>query len=281
MVDDRDVSPIALADGRVRVVVENITPQVDGGRFAVKRVVGERVDVEADCFADGHDLVACALLYRRAGGERWLNVRMLPLGNDRWSAGFVVDEIGPWQYTVCAWVDPFLSWRHDFARRVDPQDIQVAAATGARLVAEAAERVHDSHAGDREVLRGWADELAAAARAGDVAAIQRVALDEPRAAIAQRHPDLRHAWTHPMEFGVTVERERARYSTWYEFFPRSASSDPARHGTFADCEAWLPYVQRMGFDVLYFPPIHPIGRGARAGTIRWTRPATISAARGP
>jgi starch synthase (maltosyl-transferring) len=265
MVDDRDVSPIALADGRVRVVVENITPQVDGGRFAVKRVVGERVDVEADCFADGHDLVACALLYRRAGGERWLNVRMLPLGNDRWSAGFVVDEIGPWQYTVCAWVDPFLSWRHDFARRVDPQDIQVAAATGARLVAEAAERVHDSHAGDREVLRGWADELAAAARAGDVAAIQRVALDEPRAAIAQRHPDLRHAWTHPMEFGVTVERERARYSTWYEFFPRSASSDPARHGTFADCEAWLPYVQRMGFDVLYFPPIHPIGRVRRKG----------------
>jgi starch synthase (maltosyl-transferring) len=257
-----DVTPIGLTDGRVRVVIEHITPAVDDGRFPIKRVVGDRVVVEADCFADGHDVVACALLYRRAEATTWQNMRLQPLGNDRWRGEFTVDALGRWVYTVCAWVDPFLSWRHDFARRTDADDVRIAARTGAALVQEAADR---ASAADREWLLAWARELAAAAADRDVVGIQKVGLDEARAAIAQRHPDLRHALTYPQTFGVTVERERARYSTWYEFFPRSASGDAARHGTFADCEAWLPYVQRMGFDVLYFPPIHPVGRSRRKG----------------
>jgi starch synthase (maltosyl-transferring) len=260
-----EIEPIALADGRVRVVIESITPCVDGGRFAVKRIVGDSVDVEADCFADGHDVVACSLQWRQADGEAWKSAPMQPLGNDRWRASFTVDTIGPWQYTVRAWVDPFLSWLHDYERRVDAEDVRIAAATGAKLIDEAAGRAE--HASDAELLRVWSGELArAAADAGaDVAALKRLGTDEARAAIAKRYPDLRHAYTHPQVFGVTVERERARFSAWYEFFPRSASDDPARHGTFADCEAWLPYVKHMGFDVVYFPPIHPIGRSRRKG----------------
>jgi starch synthase (maltosyl-transferring) len=262
---DHEVRPIAVADGRMRAVIENIQPAVDGGRFAVKRVVGDAVVVEADCFADGHDVVDCRLQWRRAGAADWQRTTMQPLGNDRWRASFVVDELGSWEYTVCAWVDPFLSWQHDFTRRIDTDDVRVAAATGAALIQQAAQRA-GRHA-DAKLLRAWSRELALAGAdaALPVEELQRIGSDAPRAAVAERYPDLRHAVTHPQAFPLTVERERARFSAWYEFFPRSASDDPVRHGTFADCEAWLPYVKRMGFDVLYFPPIHPIGRARRKG----------------
>jgi starch synthase (maltosyl-transferring) len=259
-----DVKPIELDDGRVRVVIESIEPAVDGGRFPIKRIVGDTVVVEADCFADGHDVVACMLKWRRGADGDWRSAMMRPLGNDRWRASFEVDAIGPWHYAVCAWVDPFQSWLHDFARRVDGDDIRVAAATGAELIEQAARRA--GQGGDGAVLHGWSRDLAQAA--GDEARLdelKHIGTDEARAAIARRHPDLSRAYTHPRVFAVTVERERARFSAWYEFFPRSASDDPGRHGTFADCEAWLPYVKHMGFDVIYFPPIHPIGRARRKG----------------
>jgi len=269
---DSSVQPVALTDGRVRAVIENIQPAVDGGRFAIKRVVGDRVVVEADCFADGHDVVACMLKWRRAGAA-WQSVPMEPLVNDRWRAGFVVDALGTWEYAVCAWVDPFQSWLHDFARRVDADDVRVAAATGAALIDQAAGRA--GRAGDATLLREWSRELARAAKdaALDVDELKRIGADEPRAALAQRYPDTGLAFTHPQIHPIVVERERARFSAWYEFFPRSASSNPDRHGTFADCEAWLPYVKRMGFDVLYFPPIHPIGRARRKGRNNTLDPA--------
>lgn len=259
-----EVHPIALSDGRVRVVIENIQPAVDGGRFPIKRVAGDELIVEADCFADGHDVVACMLKWRRAGAD-WKNAPMRPLVNDRWRASFVVDALGSWEYAVCAWVDPFQSWLHDFGRRVDADDVRTAAATGAGLIEESAGRADRS--ADAELLRAWARELAQAAAdpAADVDALKRIGGDAARAPVARRYPDMRHAFTHPQTFAVTVERERARFSAWYEFFPRSASDDAARHGTFNDCEAWLPYVKHMGFDVLYFPPIHPIGRSRRKG----------------
>ena len=256
--------PIERLDGRVRVVVEGLSPAVDGGRFAIKRVLGDDVVVEADCFADGHDVVACSLLFRQDGDADWHATEMKPLGNDRWRGRFTVNALGAWRCTVRAWVDPFLSWRHDFGRRVEIEDLRVAALTGATLIEQAAERAAADS--DAALLRAWAQDLQRVARGGaDAAELQRLGMDEARAAAAARYPDLRFAQTGPQELPVTVERERARFSSWYEFFPRSASPDPARHGTFADCEAWLPYVARMGFDVLYFPPIHPIGRSNRKG----------------
>ncbi len=260
-----DVHPVAMADGRSRAVVENIQPHVDGGRFAIKRVAGDTVQVQADCFGDGHDVVACVLQWRPAAQGPWQQCRMQPLGNDRWQASFTVDSLGTWDYTVQAWVDPFLSWQHDFARRVDLSDLQVAAYTGASLLDEAAERAGAGAANDAQVLRDWAQALRAAADGGgDVSALQRVGTDTQRSAIADRYPDTRLASDATPPLRVAVERERARFSSWYEFFPRSATGD-GRHGNFKDCEAWLPYVQRMGFDVLYFPPIHPIGRSRRKG----------------
>ncbi len=256
--------PIALHDGRVRAVIENISPNVDGGRFPVKRIVGDVMRVEADCFADGHDVVACDVLWRKTGAADWSSKAMKALGNDRWRAEFALDAIGSWQYTVRARVDSFLSWHHDFARRIEAEDVRLAAQSGAALIEQAAQRA--GLGSDQKLLMTWSLELKEAALANEpLEVLKALGLDDVRGLVAQRHPDLQLALTHSQPYGITVERERARFSSWYEFFPRSAADDVHRHGTFADCEAWLPYVQRMGFNVLYFPPIHPIGRQRRKG----------------
>jgi starch synthase (maltosyl-transferring) len=256
---EAEANPGPQPDGRVRAVVEGITPSVDGGRFAAKRVVGDRVDVEADCFADGHDVLAARVLWRPEAEREWRETPMAPIGNDRWRGSFTVGTPGRYRYTVTAWVDGFLSWRHDFARRVDPEDIRVAALVGAGLVEATASRAAGA---DRARLLQTATILR---RGGDPEALRGAGLDESLAALAERHPDRRFAYTFPVEFPLLVDRERARFSTWYEMFPRSASPEPGRHGTFRDCEARLSYVAAMGFDVLYLPPIHPIGREKRKG----------------
>ncbi len=250
-------------DGRVRAVIETITPSVDGGRFAVKRVVGDRVVVEADCFADGHDVIAVRLKWRRDSEKQWHEAPMAALGNDRWRSVFTPDTVGRWYYTVSAWVDRFLTWHHDYERRVDEADIKVAARIGAQLIAQAAGRASGD---DARRLADWAARLATVAeKEPDAAKIKALALDEELGTLAARYPDRSFEFVYPVELPMVVDRERARFSSWYEFFPRSASHDAARHGTFKDCEAMLPYVAEMGFDVLYFPPIHPIGRVNRKG----------------
>ena len=246
-------------EGRVRTVIEAVTPCVDAGRFAVKRTVGDRVEVEADCFADGHEQLACLLLYRREDEDAWHETPMRALGNDRWRGEFTVDAIGVYRYTVTAWVDPFLSWRHDFARRVDPEDVRNAARAGADLVAAAAARAGGE---DAHRLDSWARRLRTDA---DPASLAAVGQDDSLAALAATYPDRRLAVTHAVELRVTVDRDRARYGAWYELFPRSCSPTLGSHGTFADCIARLPYVADMGFDVLYLPPIHPIGCEHRKG----------------
>jgi starch synthase (maltosyl-transferring) len=252
-------SKAAVGKPAVRAVIEAVTPAVDGGRFPIKRVQGEEVVVEADCFADGHDELACLVLYRHDSDADWRNVPMVALGNDRWRAAFTVDRMGAYRYTVTAWVDAFLSWRHDFARRVDAEDLLIAAQVGAALIDGAASR---SRAAAKRRLAAWAKRLRGEQ---DPAVVATLALDEDLALLAKEYPDRAFAATHPVELSVHVDRDRARYSTWYELFPRSFGSELGAHGTFKDCEAVLPYVAAMGFDVLYFPPIHPIGRERRKG----------------
>ncbi len=155
-------TPAMPHEGRVRAVVEGVAPAVDGGRFAIKRVAGEEIVVEADCFTDGHDQIACLLLWRRAEVATWTSVPMHPLGNDRWRAAFTVDAPGSYRYTVAAWVDAFLSWRHDLARRIDPDDLRIAARVGAELLTAAAQRAVASGRGgseDASRLTRWAAEL--------------------------------------------------------------------------------------------------------------------------
>ncbi|HSU44604.1 MAG TPA: alpha-1,4-glucan--maltose-1-phosphate maltosyltransferase [Casimicrobiaceae bacterium] len=246
-------------EGRARAVIEAITPQVDGGRFAAKRIVGDRVVVEADCFADGHDVLACRLRFRRDDEAAWNESPMAATGNDRWRGEFIAADVGRYRYTVSAWVDAFLSWRHDFERRLDADDMRVAAQVGAGIVAAAAARARGD---ERKRLTAWARELRGTR---EVDALRDIALDDARSALAQRYPDRRFETTFPVELPLVVDRPRAGFSSWYELFPRSTAQREHVHGTFADCEARLPYVAQMGFDVLYLPPIHPIGRVRRKG----------------
>ena len=245
-------------EGRARVIIEGVTPQVDGGRFPAKRVLGDAVTVEADAFADGHDALVCLLQWRHDAESAWQEVRMQPLGNDRWQAAFPAERLGPYRYRIIARVDPLLTWRHDLARRVDPADILLAARSGADLLRRAATRASDE---DRHALEAAAERLLALQ---EPAAVKRYAADEALAALALRHADRSYATASP-EFVVCVDPERACYSTWYEFFPRSTSPEPGRHGTLRDAERHLDYVAKLGFDVVYLPPIHPIGLTHRKG----------------
>lgn len=245
--------------GRIRVVIEAVSPAVEEGRFAAKRVSGESVIIEADCFADGHDVVAARLRWRREEAREWQEAPMRLVGNDRWRGSFVAEALGRYRYTVTAWVDHFLSWQHDLERRVDPVDIALSARIGADLIDAAAQRARGA---DRKQLADWAARLRAG---GNTDALMALGLDAGRSAIAERYPDRRFALTYPVEFPLVAERARARFSTWYELFPRSTAPAAGQHGTFSDVEARLPYIAEMGFDVLYFPPIHPIGREQRKG----------------
>ncbi|MGH7553483.1 MAG: alpha-1,4-glucan--maltose-1-phosphate maltosyltransferase, partial [Longimicrobiales bacterium] len=246
-------------DGRVRAVIDAVQPAVDGGRYAVKRAVGDRVDVEAHCFTDGHDALCVVLRWRSESATQWEEVEMQPLGNDVWRASFVVGTIGGYRYTVAAWVDHFRSWRNEFGRREDPADLGIAAQVGAGLIEEAAGRARGE---DAKQLKDWAGRLHAAK---GVEATRSTGLDSAMAGIAMKYPDRAFETAWPLELPLVVDRERARYSTWYELFPRSTADVPGRHGTFKDVEKRLPYVAELGFDVLYLAPIHPIGRDKRKG----------------
>ena len=267
-------SPAATwsGDGRVRAVVETVLPAVDGGRFAAKCIAGEAFTVTAHCFTDGHDALRVVLSWRAEDATQASEVAMEALGNDEWQARFVPPAPGRYRYTVTAWVDAFLSWRRELARRVDPRDIRLAARVGALEIAAAAQRATGK---DRAALTAWAQALEAGAQtdtdsdgpaaAAQIAALQELALDEGRAALMARYADRRHACRYPVELPLVADRERARYSTWYELFPRSAGPTPGAHGTLRDVQARLPAIAAMGFDVLYLPPIHPIGRVQRKG----------------
>lgn len=253
------MSPITRANERNRVVIEEVKPEVDAGRFAIKRTLGERVVVEADVYADGHDAIACILRYRRADGRQWNEAPMQPLGNDRWRGEFTVTELGRHRYTVTGWIDPFASWRQDLIKRVLPEDIALALFIGADRIEDAAGRAKGS---DAKRLK----EIAAALRGeGDVEEGRALATNPDLNKLMDRYADRRLATYYPRELEVVVDRERARFSTWYELFPRSCADTPGRHGTFRDLEARLPYIAEMGFDVLYLPPIHPIGHTKRKG----------------
>jgi starch synthase (maltosyl-transferring) len=277
--DARETSTPMPDEGRRRVVVEGVEPEIEGGRFPVKRTVGEKLVVEADAYTDGHDAIRARLAFRGpaagedggpddgdGGGDGWQHAPMEPLVNDRWRGELTVTHVGTWHYTVEAWVDPFRTWRRDLEKRVAAgQDVAVDLEIGARHVRAAAGRAAEAgNQADAKVLRGLADDLSGdgGAEPGDRL---RLALDAELGEQMDRHPDRRFATRYPGTLAVRVDPELARFSSWYELFPRSASPEPGRHGTFADVEARLPYVAAMGFDVLYLPPIHPIGDTHRKG----------------
>jgi len=248
---------MTITDGRHRAVIEGVRPQVDGGRFPIKRCVGAAVVVEADVFCDGHDQLAAAVQYRHATTAEWQESPLEFLVNDHWRGRFHVTREGRWLYRVIAWVDDFLTWRHDLARRTDAADIAVALVMGAELVDAAAMRAQGD---DRDRLQLYAARLV---DPSDVEERCLQGLHDELAVLMARWPDRRLATVQEPALEIVVDRERACFSAWYEMFPRSCGD--GSHGSFRDCEERLPYVAEMGFDVLYLPPIHPIGRTRRKG----------------
>lgn len=246
--------------GRRRVVIEGVRPQIDCGRFAAKCEVGDDFVVEADVFADGHDEVACRLLWRHGGAREWCHAPMRPLGNDRWRGSFRAERLGRHRFTVAGWIDAFGSWRRDLRKRLGAgQDVAVDLLIGAALIERAAGRARGD---DRHELAN-----AAAALRGPLPSERKAqhALDPRLATVMPRYPDLEHMTIYDRQLTVVADPVRARFSAWYELFPRSTGAVPGRHGTFRDVEAWLDYVAGMGFDVLYLAPIHPIGETNRKG----------------
>ncbi|MFN2642384.1 MAG: alpha-1,4-glucan--maltose-1-phosphate maltosyltransferase, partial [Actinomycetota bacterium] len=245
-------------------MIQDVSPEIDCGRYPIKRVPGEAIRVVSTIFTDGHDVVAAALLHRREGDRDWIETPMTAVGNDRYAAEFTAGDLGCEVYTVRAWVDRFETWHRDLLKRVEAQqDISVDLLIGGDLIDEAARRAGGP---DREALERWSERLLSAAEGG-----ARTLPDHELSLLMSRHEEGRFPVEFARELSATIDNPRARFGTWYELFPRSATNE-RRHGTFADVEARLPYIAGMGFDVLYLPPIHPIGHTNRKGKNNTTEP---------
>jgi starch synthase (maltosyl-transferring) len=240
------------------VIVENVVPQVDCGRFPVKRTIGEAVTVTADIYADGHEHLGAALLYRKAGAPEWTESPMAFVDNDGWAGTFIVETLGEYEYTVEGWIDRFASWRHELSKKVGAgQDVASELLEGAAIVSA--------------VSADYGKRLADVATPPDVRVAE--ALREELSTLMAARPDRTFATRFDRALTVTVDRERARFGAWYEMFPRSAGPDSSRSATFDEAQSMLEYVASMGFDVLYLPPVHPIGRAFRKGPNNSLTPA--------
>ena len=256
-----DVAAATAAGGWARLAIEAVTPAVDGGLFPVKRTAGELVEVEADVIGDGHDILSAAVQWQAPGAGEWQEARMRHLGNDRWSASFPLAVRGMHRYRVVAWRDHFATYRHELgAKSGAGVPIVLELVEGHAMVRAGAARA----TGADTALDHALTRIEAAAKAGDEAA-QRDLLLDPELATLMDVADDRPHLVASAAIPVDAERTAAGFASWYEVFPRSMSDDPRRHGTFRDVERHLPRIRDMGFDVLYFPPIHPIGRVNRKG----------------
>ncbi len=234
--------------------IENVYPLIDGGRFAVKRIAGEPVDIWGDVYRDGHNVISVVLKWKRDTGRDWQSVAMTHHENDRWTAQFTPTDIGGYHYFISAWTAEFATWQKGFKLKLEAgQDVTLDAMEGLDHLAHA--KVEPSN--DSAVIVKARDDFI---RYGDP-----TILCTPELAEAMGRCEAQNDLTSSAEFPLTIDRERARYSTWYEMVPRSQSPVPGRHGTFRDCMTRLPDIAAMGFDVLYFTPIHPIGVKNRKG----------------
>ena len=246
-------------DGRQRVVIENVSPELHGGKYPAKAVEGERLVVDADIFVDGADAVCAALCFRPSGSAEWQRSPMVSQGNDRWQGSFTAGFPGIYEYTIEAWVDHFLTWKKGLTKKIEAgQNVSLDLEIGALLVKEGVARAGKAEAAK---LGAFASLLSSEERDKAAAA----ALDRTLEQLMESNPDKARATLYEKVLGLTVEQKKAGCSAWYEFFPRSWSTLPGKHGTFNDCNRLLPFIAGMGFDVVYLPPIHPIGYTKRKG----------------
>jgi starch synthase (maltosyl-transferring) len=259
----RRVSRAAGSRALAPIVIERVRPEIDAGRFAAKRVVGEACIVSADIFKDGHDQLAARIRYRNPGEGEWSYVAMPYDSNaDRWAGAFLLDRIGEWRFTIEAWTDAFGTWRSGLEKKVAAgQDVTVELLEGAAILERAARACKDrlARASLTQAAQALGDTTAA------VTARARAALDPALLALVTQHPARDDLTEYSRQLLISVDRVRAAFAAWYEMFPRSQSGNPKRHGTFADAERQLPRLAQLGFDVVYLPPIHPIGAMFRKG----------------
>jgi len=292
---------------RGRVIVERVWPEIDGGRFPIKRSVGEQVTVGADIFADGHDLLAGVVKYRpcrscRGGSSdpplQWREIPLTPRDNDRWEAAFIVTELGEYEYTIEAWIDRFGTWLKGLVAKADAgQDVANELLEGAQIIQQAAGRLKaaptygnvEATYGNVEAAYGNVEAAYGNVEAGfsrpgatdeglrllEIADMLRgaspqvarvwAAKDPSLRALMDARPDRRASTTYERTLICRVDSVRARFGAWYEMFPRSVTTDPSRSGTFREAESRLGGIAAMGFDVVYLPPVHPIGETHRKG----------------
>ena len=246
-------------EGRRRVAIDGISPQVDGGRFPVKAIIGDRVPIHVDAFPDGHDEIQVRLRHRPPGASEWAEIEMAGPDNDGWTAELSLTAIGRHAYDVAAWIDDWGSWQRDMRIRVDEDVVTtVDLEIGSRLVTAAAARASGS---DAARLASLATALGSQERAAAVS----TALGDELSDLMDRHPDRRFETNLSQRLDIVVDPTHARFGAWYELFPRSMSTEPGRHGTLRDVIGRLDHISDLGFDVLYLPPIHPIGQSHRKG----------------
>jgi starch synthase (maltosyl-transferring) len=253
---------VKTEEGRLRVTIDGVSPEIDGGRFPAKWCVGDQVAVGANIFADGHDVLGARISYRHEAELQWSEAALELVVNDRWQGTFPVTRLGTYLFTVDAWVDHFGSWRRDLEKKFKAgMDIAVDLLAGVAFVEQALKRAEGDEAND---LRKVAETLASTNPIPTAAKVA-AALSPHIADLVERHADRSHVTRYDREVRVTVDPELARFGAWFEAFPRSMAREAGRQGTFADCERWLRYIATLGFDVLYLPPIHPIGHSFRKG----------------
>ena len=243
------------------VVIDNVQPLVDCGRSPIKRVLGEDLVVEADIFKDGHDVVAAVLKWRVVGKRAWRETPMTFLDNDRWRGACPLYDQAIHEYTVEAWTDTFRSWQQEFAKKFEGgiSDLRSEALEGAAIVKAAASRARDR--ADSARLREFVEQIVTGANSEIYAITQSGELE----VLMATYPDRADATQYEPAPRVVVDRAAALFGAWYEFFPRSAEGHGDRGSTFRDCLSRVDDAKAMGFDVIYFPPIHPIGRTNRKG----------------
>lgn len=254
-------SEVFAIERPLRVAIEHVEPELDGGRYPIKRVVGDTIAVEADLFADGHDVVRGMLRFRHESHDQWLETPLHLLANDRWHASFEVTQLGQYRYSIIGWVDHFATWQRDMRKRLSAQqDVTVDILIGKQMIEEATR--HASGA-SRQRLKDIQSVLARP-DSGPQAQLDLL-LGQGTGEVMTASVDRRLSSSYDRELIVVVDRPKARFSAWYEMFPRSTTDEEKPHGTFKDCESRLSYIAEMGFDVLYLPPIHPIGETHRKG----------------
>jgi starch synthase (maltosyl-transferring) len=251
-------------NGQQRVVIENIKPQINGGKFPAKRVANDNFIVTADIFCDSHDIISAELIYKHQNDKEWQSYEMLHFINDQWKGSFELVYLGSYLYTIRAWINHFKSWHRDTMKKIEAEmDYAVDLQVGALIIKKTLDIYTNMQGKDSHYLKKVINEFTSE----NILPENKIEpiLNNKLFSTMVKYPVKDHVMNYEKIFEVNVDREKANFSAWYEVFPRSLNPDPGKHGTFSDCINFIPYVANMGFDVLYLPPIHPIGETKRKG----------------